>query len=278
MVLGVRHDDADVGEQRGKLQIPSPLRLQLQLFFEFVEQHARQLCDVLRVLGAVVATIGELLHAASRRIVVFVELEHTLAAQGVEQESLAQCVVGEHERLQLEHVDETFEDQRTSEDDVGAVGLERESFRTFFHGRSRDERRDGGTHFVTAELEPIHRLGFARFAPALDDARDGLCRARRSRHDFEAELEHFGCHDRQRRPDERTTARHGTRMQRGSGEKPVGQTDCTELETAGEQHLVVKADDDLGRSAADVGDEHRSVMHADGVQHAEMDEPRFFHP
>ncbi len=186
------------------------------------------------MLGAVVATIGELLHAASRRIVVFVELDHSLAAQGVEQESLAQRVVGEHERLQLEHVDETFEDQRTSEDDVGAVGFERESLRTFFHGRGRDERRDGGAHFVTAELEPIHRLWLARFTPALDDARDGLCRARRRRHHFESELEHFGSHDRQRRSDECATARHGTRMQRGSREKPVGQTDCTELETAGE--------------------------------------------
>jgi len=66
-------------------------------------------------------------------------------------------------------------------------------------------------------------------------------------------------------------------VQGRAGKEPIGEANCTELEAAGEQHLVVETHDDLRRAAADVAHEHRAVVDTDRIQHPEVDEPGFLH-
>ena len=75
MVFGVRHDDAHIGQKCGEFEIAPPVAFEAQGLLQFVEQLSGQLRYMSRVFGSVIATIGQLLHAVSRRVVLFVAFE-----------------------------------------------------------------------------------------------------------------------------------------------------------------------------------------------------------
>ena len=89
-----------------------------------VEQLQGQAGDVGRVLGLLVAQLGQVQDAAPRHVAQVVEGAALGALDGVEQHALAQRVVGDLDLVDGEGLEHALEDEGAGEDDVGAVGVE----------------------------------------------------------------------------------------------------------------------------------------------------------
>ena len=131
MVSGVRDEHPDVAQQGPGLEQLScradalaPLVVEAQHGDQFVEEPERQAGDLAAVLGVLVGQLHQVFDRLAAEVAQVVERGARPAARLVEQHALAQRVVGEDHLVDAEHLDELFEDDRSSEDDVGTLGVD----------------------------------------------------------------------------------------------------------------------------------------------------------
>ena len=123
------------------------------------------------------------------------------------------------------------------------------------------------------ELEAVVRPQRLGAGGRVGDAGDRLGRAGRRDGDLEPVLVDVALEVAE---DARTYSRHAAIdvvADVAAGEEAVGEPDGAELEAAGGQRLAPLAEQQLGRAAADVDEEHPLVEHRHRLQHAEVDQP-----
>ena len=123
VVLGVRHVQPDVGQQRGRLeQLPGVVAQAVEPG-RLVEQLEGQLGHMGTVLGLVVHELGQAGDAAPPQVVEVVEGGTVATLEGVEQRPLSQGVARDHHLVDAEHGHGLLGDDGPGQDDVGPARL-----------------------------------------------------------------------------------------------------------------------------------------------------------
>jgi hypothetical protein len=119
VVTGVGNEQAHVREQRCRLEQLAFVVAETVTTFEPVEEFERELRHLERVVGILVAHLHQVLDAAATQVREMVERRTVQPIVEVEQHALAERVLTDDERLDVERVHHLLEDDRTPDDDVG---------------------------------------------------------------------------------------------------------------------------------------------------------------
>jgi hypothetical protein len=93
---------------------------------------------------------------------------------GVQQDTLAQGVLGHLELVDAEGLDHALEDEGAGEDDVGAVRVEAGDAGALLDGRRAGEGLGHGPDLVAREAEAVERAGSLGTGRRLRDRGHGL--------------------------------------------------------------------------------------------------------
>ena len=242
-----------------------------------VEQADGETRDVLRVIGPVLAAVGELEHAPAADVGVAVGLRDFLAVARdvIEHESFAQRQVAERDFVGAEAPQELVEQDRAGDHEVRAPRLEPRNAQPLLE-IERDDllphvadrlRRDAAVAQRAARRVPVRRR---RDRPEAED------RARRPDDALEAGVRDLV----EVLPDVGVDVAHQAaliaRFERIGLDEPLGQPDDAKLEALAQLDRGAVPLGHLDAAAADVDDDDRIARDADPVDRRHMDEPGLF--
>ena len=159
VVLAVRHDEPDVGQQGAGLQVLASGVVQPVDLRQPVEQGHGEPRDVGRVRRVVVASSHELLDAASRHVAQVVErrARRVHPADGVDEHSVAERSLAVGERFDVERRRHRFEDESAGDDDVGPRRFEPTHLCSSAGRAMAEQLLDDGLELAAGEASAVVR-------------------------------------------------------------------------------------------------------------------------
>ena len=243
-----------------------------------VEQADGETRDVLRVIGPVLAAVGELEHAPPPHVGVAVGLRDlfAMARDVVEHEPFAQRQVAERDFFGAEPSQELVEEDGAGDREVGAPRLEAGDAQPFLEIEGdRPLSARGGSTSPGCGGCAASALG-ACPSRSRRDRPEAEDRARRADHALEAAVRDLV----EVLPDVGVDVAHQAaliaRFERIGLDEPLGQADDAKLEAPAQLDRGSVPLRDLDAAAADVDDDDRIPRDADAVDGRQMDESGFF--
>ncbi len=272
VVAVVRHEQAHVGQQPGRLQ---PL---LAPFAETVpgagglEQLEGQPGGVLGVAALPGADRREVQHALAPEVLELSGRAPLPSPQHVEQHPFPKGVVRDGHLPDAQLDEGLLEDDGAAEDDVGPLGVESGQLEPVGHGGRLGQGVHHRVQLLGREGEAAHRpegVAAPQRVDHLGQVGDG---ARAADRHLEAQVAGAPHGVGEVRPYVAPALGHGLLAQRLAAEEPLGEPDGAQLEAQRLEHLRALADDELGAATADVDEQVAAVEAGDGPQHPDVDQ------
>ena len=274
VVLGVRDHQADVRQESSSLQQVATRLVEAVDVAAGVEQLDGQTGHVFAVGGVVVAAGRQVAHRSESHVAERVELEPPVTLDRVEEHALAQGVVAEREALDVEHLGDSLEDQRAGEDDVRPRRVEARQLPSGSDRRTLRESHQRVVELLGIELEAVVRAQLRLVGNAACTIRaivsavpdDAIATAKPSSSISRSTMPSAWI----ARTSDTTPRRSGAA--RDPPKKRSVRRTAPSLNERANSVSPASADEQFGRTAADVDEEQALVERGHGLQHAEVDE------
>ena len=279
VVAVVADGQAHVGQEGGRLQVVPAVPVEAQARRQVVEQLQGQAGHPGRVLRVGVVGLGQVLHAAAPHVGDVVERPAPDPGQRVDEHPLPEGGLADGQLVDAEAIDHALQDEGSGRDDVEALGVQPVDVAERALPGRPGQVGGHAPHLVAGDPGTVpgaQRLVVTGRPPG--QAHDLLDRPRRPDRDREAVAPDGRLERHQGGPDVATALLDVALRRAPSGEEPVGQAHRPQLQRTGREGLAALAQEELGAAAADVADEDALVVHREGGEDAEVDEPGLLHP